>query len=204
MRVGVLALQGDFAEHIEVLRRLEVEAAPVRLPKELEAVDGVIIPGGESTTISQLMVEFSLLEPLRSRIKEGMPVMGTCAGMIVMARSPIGLVNDSLKVMDMEVRRNAFGRQVDSFEADLVFPALGGDPFHAIFIRAPVIQKVGLGVEVLASLNDGRPVAAREANMLALSFHPELTQDHRIHSYFLGMIAGSQARLSSSSVVSSI
>ncbi len=189
VKIGVLALQGDFREHIKALDRLGVEGVPIRLPKDLGDVSGVIIPGGESTTISSLLSSYGLLGPLREMIDSGLPVMGTCAGMIVMAKSAIGLDHDSLKVMDIEVRRNAFGRQVDSFETDLDVPALGdGGPVHAVFIRAPFIEAVSPGVEVLAKLPDGRVVAARERNMLALAFHPELTEDSRFHKLFLDMV----------------
>lgn len=187
MRIGVLALQGDFQEHIKALERLGVEGVAVRLLRDLEEIDGLIIPGGESTTISKLLADYGILEPLRKQIEEGFPVMGTCAGMIVMAKAPIGLDRDALKVMDIEVRRNAFGRQVDSFETDLEAPAIGEGPVRAVFIRAPFIEDVGPGVEVLARLPDNRIVAARERNMLALAFHPELTDDLRFHKLFLDM-----------------
>ncbi|MSQ14639.1 MAG: pyridoxal 5'-phosphate synthase glutaminase subunit PdxT [Dehalococcoidia bacterium] len=188
-KIGVLALQGDFKEHIEMINRLGAEAIPVRLPVDLEGIAGVIIPGGESTTISSLLSQFGILGPLREMITSGLPAMGTCAGMIVLARSAVGLDHDSLKVMDIEVRRNAFGRQVDSFDTELDVPALGdGVPLHAVFIRAPFIEAAGPGVEVLATLPDGRVVAARERNMLVLAFHPELTNDSRFHKLFLGMV----------------
>ncbi len=189
VKIGVLALQGDFREHIEILSRLGVEGVPIRLPKDLEDIAGVIIPGGESTTISSLLSEYGLLRPLREMIDAGLPAMGTCAGMIVMAKVAAGLDLDSLKVMDIEVRRNAFGRQVDSFETDLDVPVLGdGGPVHAVFIRAPFIEAVSPGVEVLATLPDGRVVAAQEKNMLVLAFHPELTEDSRFHKLFLDIV----------------
>lgn len=189
VKIGVLALQGDFKEHIEILSRLGVEGVPIRLPKDLEDIAGVIIPGGESTTISSLLAEYGLLRPLREMIDAGLPAMGTCAGMIVMAKFAAGLDFDSLKVMDIEVRRNAFGRQVDSFETDLDVPVLGdGGPVHAVFIRAPFIEAVSPGVEVLATLPDGRVVAALEKNMLVLAFHPELTEDLRFHKLFLDIV----------------
>jgi 5'-phosphate synthase pdxT subunit len=188
-RVGVLALQGDFKEHIEVLTRIEgVNPVEVRLPKDLEGLRGLIIPGGESTTIGKLMVDFDLLEPIRQRALHGMPLWGTCAGLIVMAREIVGGTDQPLLgLMDVRVRRNAFGRQVDSFEADLFIPSLGEQPFHAVFIRAPYIEAVGHSVEVLASLPDGTVVAARQGNLLGTSFHPELTEDTRFHEYFLAM-----------------
>ncbi len=188
-KIGVLALQGDFKEHIEMINRLGAEGVPVRLLRDMEDVAGVIIPGGESTTMSSLLSGYGILEPLREMINSGLPAMGTCAGMIVLAKSAIGLDQDSLKVMDIEVRRNAFGRQVDSFETDLDVPSLGaGGPLHAVFIRAPYIETVGPGVEVLATLPNGKVVAARERNMLVLAFHPELTNDSRFHKLFLSMV----------------
>lgn len=187
-RIGVLALQGAFVEHIEMLRRIGVEAVPVRLPRELEGIGGVVIPGGESTTIGKLMVRYELAPVLKKLIADGLPVFGTCAGMILLAREVTDLNGYSLGVLDIGVRRNAFGRQVDSFETDLPVPALGGHPFHAVFIRAPWIERVGAGVEVLASLPDGRPVAARSGNIVVAAFHPELTADTRFHHYFLKIV----------------
>jgi len=188
MKVGVLALQGDFAEHATALRRVGVEPVEVRLPRDLDGLDGLIIPGGESTTITRLMQIYDLLEPLRTRVRGGMPTWGTCAGAIVLAREAIGLGQPNIGAMDIVVRRNAFGRQVDSFEADLPVAAFGDVPYHAIFIRAPTIDGVGPGVEVLARLADGTAVAAREGTMLASSFHPELTDDPRMHEYFVEMV----------------
>lgn len=193
MRIGVLALQGDFAEHVWALRtahRADIDAAEVRLPVELRAVDGLIIPGGESTTIGKLLVACGLLEPLRARIEAGMPVLGTCAGAILMARDIGGLSQPLIGCMDITVRRNAFGRQLDSFETDVAISALGPQPLRAVFIRAPLITAVGAGVDVLARLGeDGNGiVAARQGNMLAVCFHSELTQDHRLHEYFAGMV----------------
>lgn len=187
MRIGVLALQGDFAEHCSALRRLDVDAVEVRLPRELEGIDGLIIPGGESTTISKLLQAFDLLQPIRERVRGGMALMGTCAGAIVMAKHAIGLHEENLGLMDITVRRNAFGRQVDSFEADLEIAALGDLPYRAVFIRAPIIEETQLGVETLARLEDGTIVAVRQGNLLALAFHPELTTDPRFHAYFLRM-----------------
>ena len=189
-KIGVLALQGAFVEHIALLRRLDVEAFPVRLPRELEGLDGLVIPGGESTTIGRLMKEYDLMTPLRRLAKEGFPMMGTCAGMILLAKQVSGIDVEPLGAMDIAVRRNAFGRQVDSFETDLEIPVIGESPFHAVFIRAPFIESVGDGVEVLARLPDGTGVAARQGNMLALAFHPELTDNLRLHEYFLSIVRG--------------
>ena len=187
-RIGVLALQGDFAEHISVLRRLGSEAQEVRRPEELSGLDGLIIPGGESTTISRLMGEYGLAEPLLRLAQDRFPVWGTCAGMIVLARRATDLEWPTLAALNIEVRRNAFGRQVDSFETDLSVPALGAVPFHAVFIRAPTVDDVGEDVEVLATLEDGRVVAVRQRKALATAFHPELTDDDRFHRYFLELV----------------
>ncbi|HET7010012.1 MAG TPA: pyridoxal 5'-phosphate synthase glutaminase subunit PdxT [Anaerolineales bacterium] len=185
--IGVLALQGDFAEHLAALHRLGVAAREVRLPEDLDGLAGLIIPGGESTTIGKLATTFGLVEPLRS-FAARRPVWGTCAGAIFLsrdARRPQPL----LGLMDITVERNAFGRQVDSFEIDLTVPTLDEStrPYHAVFIRAPLIERVGPSVEVLASLPDGRIVAARQGQWLATAFHPELTDDLRFHRYFLRM-----------------
>ncbi len=188
MRVGVLALQGSFAEHAEALRRAGASAVLVKLPEHLKGISGLIIPGGESTTIGKLLVLSGLLEPLRSAVSHGMPVYGTCAGMILLARDIGGLDQPLLGVMDITVKRNAFGRQLDSFEESLSVPSLGSEPFPGVFIRAPLIEKAGPEVAVLASLGDGRVVAARQGNLLATAFHPELTRDGRVHRYFLDMI----------------
>jgi 5'-phosphate synthase pdxT subunit len=194
-RIGVLALQGDFAEHISVLRRLGSEAREVRCPEELSGLDGLIIPGGESTTISRLMDEYDLADPVRQLAQDSFPVWGTCAGMIVLARRATDLEWPTLAALDITVRRNAFGRQVDSFETDLSVRALGGAPFHAVFIRAPSVEEVGKGVEVLAALEDGRVVAVRQRNAVATAFHPELTDDDRFHSYFLELSRGGTAEV---------
>ncbi len=183
--IGVLALQGDFREHREVLERLEVSVPEVRLPRDLAGLDGLILPGGESTTIVRLLGTSGLLEPLRSLARDGFPIWGTCAGMILLAKRLDASGIPALEAMDIAVRRNAFGRQVDSFEADLSIPILGDPPFHAVFIRAPIIEQVGPGVEVLARLADGTPVAARQGRLLATAFHPELTSDLRLHQFFL-------------------
>ena len=193
MKIGVLALQGDFAEHAAALRQAGVEPVEVRLPKHLPGLHGIIIPGGESTTITRLLVAYDLLEPLRALVRRGLPAWGTCAGAIVLAREAVGLDQPNIGAMDMTVRRNAFGSQIDSFETDLEVPAIGHDPFHAVFIRAPVIESVGPDVEVLASLADGRMVAARQGQMLATSFHPELTDDPRFHRLFADMARDSAA-----------
>lgn len=188
VKIGVLALQGAFAEHVAVLRRLGVEAVEVRLPEQLDGLDGLIIPGGESTTIGKLAERYGLMEPLRAFAQEK-ALWGTCAGMIVMAKE-IGRTQPLLGVMDIAVERNAFGRQVDSFEVDLPVPALSGDgrPFHAVFIRAPRLTAVGEDVQPLAQLPDGTLVAARQGHMLVTAFHPELTDDLRFHAYFVRMV----------------
>jgi 5'-phosphate synthase pdxT subunit len=193
-RIGVLALQGDFAEHIDVLGGLGAETVEVRLPEQLEGLDGLVIPGGESTTIARLLHEWTLVEPIRARYREGMVIWGTCAGAILLAERAPGLDREGLRLMDIGVERNAFGRQVDSFEADLDVPAFGPPPFRAVFIRAPLIVEVGPSVEVLARLANGSIVAARQGSLLATAFHPELTDDDRFHRYFLDMVArGSEA-----------
>ena len=189
--IGVLALQGDFREHREAMERLHVPTSEVRLPRDLTGLDGLIIPGGESTTILRLMLTSGLLDTLRQYGAQGFPMWGTCAGMILLAKRLDETGIPALQVMDMTVRRNAFGRQVDSFEADLAIPILGNDPFHAVFIRAPIIEDVGPAVEILARLPDGTPVAARERRLLATAFHPELTSDLRLHRLFLDqLVAG--------------
>lgn len=185
-RAGVLGLQGDFAEHIATLDRLGVNAVDVRRPEQLDEIDALIIPGGESTTIGKLAQQYGFIEKLRDRVAEGMPVWGTCAGAIFIAKDVPGHPHPLASLMDMTVERNAFGRQVDSFEADLDVPVLGPDPFHAVFIRAPVITRVGPGVEVLARTGDA-VVAVRQGRLLATSFHPELAHDERFHRYFLSL-----------------
>lgn len=188
-QIGVLALQGDFREHREVLSRMDVPSREVRLPDHLEGLQGLIIPGGESTTIVRLMRTSNLLEPLRKLAGDGFPIWGTCAGMILLAKRLDATGTPALEAMDITVRRNAFGRQVDSFEADLPMPVLGDPPYHAVFIRAPIIEAVGPSVDVLARLQDGTPVAARQGRLLATAFHPELTPDLRFHAYFLKIAA---------------
>ena len=189
-RIGVLALQGDFAEHIGIFQRLGIAAQEVRHPQELAGLDGLVIPGGESTTVARLISEFALLEPLRERAQNGFPIWGTCAGMIVLAQRASELEWPTLDALTIAVRRNAFGRQVDSFETDLAVPALGQQAFHAVFIRAPIVEEVDDGVEVLAKLENGKAVAVRQANALATAFHPELTEDDRFHRYFIDMVRG--------------
>jgi len=190
MKIGVLALQGAFAEHQAVLESLGVEVVQVRLPQHLAGLNGLIIPGGESTTIGKLADAFELTQPLRLFGREH-AIWGTCAGAIYLAQN-VGRAQPLLGLMDITIERNAFGRQVDSFEIDIKVPALAGvdeqnPPFHAIFIRAPLIESVGENAEALASLPDGRIVAARQGRWLATSFHPELTGDDRFHRYFLEM-----------------
>ena len=187
-RVGVLALQGDFAEHVSTLRKLGADVREVRLPEDLAQVDALVIPGGESTTIGKLLVDFGVLEPLRKRVADGMPVFGTCAGAIVLAKDIGGLDQPLLATMDLVVERNAFGRQLQSFETDVKIAGLGEDPFRAVFIRAPAIKSVGPGVDVLASLENGTIVAARQESLLVSCFHPELTTDDRFHRAFLEQV----------------
>lgn len=191
MKIGILALQGDFAEHITMLKKLGVETVEVRLPEQLEGLDGLIIPGGESTTIGKLAMAYDLIEPLR-RFGQRKAIWGTCAGAILLSKD-IGREQPLLGLMDIRIKRNAFGRQVDSFEADLdileLKQATGTeDAYHAFFIRAPIIESVFGDAKIIASLPDGRIVAAQQANLLATSFHPELTDDTRFHQYFLSLI----------------
>jgi 5'-phosphate synthase pdxT subunit len=187
--IGVLALQGDFVEHEAILRGLGAQTREVRLPRDLEGLDGLIIPGGESTTITRLLDMYGLLEPIRA-FARGRPVWGTCAGMIVMAKRSTDLDREGLELMDISVERNAFGRQVDSFETELKVKGLEGEPLRAIFIRAPLVTDVRPGVEVLAALEDGRIVAAKQGHLMVTAFHPELTDDNRMHKYFMQMAEG--------------
>jgi 5'-phosphate synthase pdxT subunit len=192
-RVGVLALQGDTREHVAALREAGVDAMTVRRQTELDVVDALVIPGGESTTMSHLLIEFELLEPLRKRVAEDMPVYGSCAGMILLATDIVDAGADGrraipLRGIDMTVRRNAFGRQVDSFEEDIPFDGLDS-PVHAVFIRAPWVERVGEGVQVLAEAA-GHPVAVRQGRMLATAFHPEITGDRRVHRLFVDILTG--------------
>ena len=192
MRVGVLAAQGAFIEHIHHLRRLNVDAFPVRTSAELKELDALIIPGGESTTISWLMAEYKLYAPIKRMAGKGMPILGTCAGMILLCNDIVDSNGvKPLGLMDISVRRNAFGRQRESFEIDLAIPALGKKPFPGVFIRAPLIEKVNSG-EALSRLDDGTIVAARQGQFLAAAFHPELTDDLRFHRYFIDIIKGKQ------------
>jgi len=186
--IGVLALQGAFIEHVRVLARLGVTTREVRQRKDLAGLDGLIIPGGESTTIGKLLDLLEMTEPVRELGRAGLPIWGTCAGMILLARDA-GRPQTLLGLLDIGVRRNAFGAQLDSFEAALPIPALGPDPFPAVFIRAPLIDRLGPSVTPLATLPDGTIVAAEHDNLLATAFHPELTGDTRLHEYFVGKVA---------------
>lgn len=194
-RVGVLALQGDFREHLAVLTELGAEAVPVRRPEELASLDGLVIPGGESSVIDKLSRLFGLAEPLKLAIAAGLPVYGTCAGLIMIAETVLDSIagQQSLGGLDVDVRRNAFGSQLDSFETDILIPVVGEPAMHAVFIRAPVVERVGEGVTVLASLDDGRIVAVEQGNVLGTSFHPEVTNDYRFHEYFLSKIRAASA-----------
>ncbi|MEY2476104.1 MAG: pyridoxal 5-phosphate synthase pdxT subunit [Actinomycetota bacterium] len=186
MKIGVLALQGAVREHTQVLAELSAEPVEVRGPEHLAGIDALVMPGGESTTMSMLLESSGLFEPLRERLHDGMPAFGTCAGMILLATDVLDGRPDqrSFGVLDAAVRRNAFGRQVDSFEADLDIDSLGGGPFRAVFIRAPVVERTGAGVEVLATV-DGAPVLCRQGAVLAAAFHPELSGDFRLHQLFV-------------------
>jgi 5'-phosphate synthase pdxT subunit len=192
--VGVLAVQGDFREHVAVLTRAGVSVRTVRRPAELDGLSGIVLPGGESTTIDKLTRAFELREPLRERLAAGMPAYGSCAGMILLADRLVDAApgQQTFGGIDMTVRRNAFGRQVESFESDLDFKGVDNGPVHAVFIRAPWVEAVGSEVEILASIEDGpasgRIVAVRQGNLLATSFHPEITGDHRVHRLFVEMI----------------
>jgi 5'-phosphate synthase pdxT subunit len=194
VNIGVLALQGDVREHLAALAESDVVARPVRRPEELAEVDALVIPGGESTAISHLAVSFGLVEPVRKRIAGGMPVYGSCAGMIMLATNVLDgrLDQESFEGIDMTVRRNAFGRQVDSFEAEVTIDDVEGGDFHAVFIRAPWVEEVGSDVRVLGRVTGGpaagRIVAVRQGNLLATAFHPELTGDLRVHRYFVEMV----------------
>ena len=195
--IGVLALQGDFAEHMASLRACGVDGLDVievRTLAQLASVDGLIIPGGESTTIARLLLAFDLMEPLRARIREGLPVWGTCAGAIMLASEVTNLDRPPIAAMDITVERNAFGRQVDSFEEDLDIVGMEGPPLRAVFIRAPVITRAGADVDLLCRLRDGRIVAAQQGRLLATAFHPELTADHRVPALFARMVLESAGR----------
>lgn len=201
-RIGVLALQGDFKEHAAMLRNIGAEPVEVRRREQLENLDGLIIPGGESTAIGKLMVSYGLLKPIQEMISSCKPVWGSCAGMILLAKDLGGLKQPLIGALDVKVRRNAFGRQLDSFETDIPMEELGEQPVHAVFIRAPWVDEVGPAVKVLGKLEDGTIVAVRQGNLLATSFHPELTDDTRFHEYFLQMVNGDSDQPSESEVES--
>ena len=183
-KIGVLAIQGDFLEHRQMLDLIDVESVEIRLPDQLKNVDGLIIPGGESTTIAQLIDIYQFREPIRKRVSTGLPVWGTCAGLILLANKLTSNRPSPLGLMEIEVNRNAFGRQVDSFESLIPITGITGPAYNCIFIRAPSIEKIGDSVEVLATLKNGTPIAVKQNHMLATSFHPELTRDPRIHELF--------------------
>ena len=189
MKIGVLALQGDFREHLATLGAIGVDGVPVRLPDDLEGVAGLILPGGESTTMRQLIERWELRGPILDLAGRGVPVFGTCAGMIVLAREIAGGESSIVPLLDVTVRRNAFGRQLDSFEAELAVPILGDQPVHGVFIRAPLVDRTGPDVDVLARLDDGRVVAVRERNVIATAFHPELAGETRFHRLMATMAA---------------
>ena len=194
MTTGILALQGDFQEHAEMLASIGRTSVEVRRPEQFDSLDALIIPGGESTTIARLILRYGFTEPLRAFCASGRPLWGTCAGAILLAKRVDALDRPGIETMDMSVARNAFGRQVDSFEASIDLEGLAGGPFRAIFIRAPIIESVGTGVEVLGRLDDGVIVAARQGNLLATAFHPELGGDTRLHEYFLTIGAAERPR----------
>jgi 5'-phosphate synthase pdxT subunit len=189
LRIGVLALHGAVIEHIETLRSIGVEGVTVRLPEDLDGISGLIIPGGESTTIRKLATRWGLRQPVMDLARAGAPILGTCAGMIVLAEEIAGGEEPVFPLLDITVHRNAFGRQLESFETELAVPILGDRPVHAVFIRAPIVERVGPGVEVLATLPDGRVVAVRQRNVMAISFHPELAGETRIHRLLATMAA---------------
>lgn len=192
MNIGLLALQGAFIEHASILKQLGVETKQVRKPEELKGLNGLIIPGGESTTMLNLANNYDIIEPLRKMGLNGFPMMGTCAGMILLAKTVTNSDMQTLGLMDIKVMRNAFGRQPDSFETDLDIKSLGDIPFHSVFIRAPLIEEAADNVEILAKLDNGTIVAVRQNNLLGMSFHPELRDDSRVHEYFLKMVSGNK------------
>lgn len=196
-RIGILAFQGDFREHALAVERLGAESRLVRLPRDLEGVDGLILPGGESTVMGKLMIAYDVVEPLRSQLAKGMPAWGTCAGMILLSRETDNALAGQplLASINMRTRRNAFGAQRESFETMLNVPAIGPEPYHAVFIRGPVVEEVGEGVEVLARIDGPEPniAAVRQNRLLATAFHPEVTGDLRFHEYFLGMVRDARA-----------
>ena len=187
MKIGVLAVQGDFAEHLAILASIGVDGVEVRLPEDLQGVSGLILPGGESTTMRRLIARWGLREPILDLARSGAPLFGTCAGMIVLAREIVDGEEPILPLLDITVRRNAFGRQLDSFESAVAVPVLGDQPVHAVFIRAPIVERVGPDVSVLATLDDGRIVAVRERNLIATAFHPELAGEPRFHRLVAAM-----------------
>jgi 5'-phosphate synthase pdxT subunit len=187
-RIGILALQGDVREHAAALRDVGAEPVEVRLPRDLVGLDGLILPGGESTTMRRLIDLYGLREPIVALARGGAPLYGTCAGMILLADRIADGDEPVLRLLDITVQRNAYGRQLDSFEADLAIPALGGEPLHGVFIRAPVVSEVGPAVEVLARDADGRAIAVRQGRVLATAFHPELTADRRLHRLFVELV----------------
>jgi pyridoxal 5'-phosphate synthase pdxT subunit len=196
-RIGILAFQGDFREHAQAVERLGAESRLVRLPGDLEGVDALILPGGESTVMGKLMTAYDVVEPLRKLLAQGMPAWGTCAGMILLSRETDNALAGQplLASIDMRTRRNAFGAQRESFETTLDIPAIGPEPYHAVFIRGPIVEQVGEGVEVLARIASPEPniVAVRQNLLLATAFHPEVTGDLRFHEYFLGMVRNARA-----------
>jgi 5'-phosphate synthase pdxT subunit len=191
MPIGVLALQGDFREHINSLTSLGVDSIEVRTRSDLEQSSGLIIPGGESTAIQKLATNFGLLEPIRSAIRDGLPTFGTCAGLIMLADEILDGISGQVGFggLDISVRRNAFGNQLESFETQLTFEGISGSKIEAAFIRAPIVERVGEGVQILSKLNDGRVVAVRNETILGVSFHPEISGEKRVHEYFVGMIS---------------
>lgn len=184
MKIGVLAVQGAFREHLAVLTGLGIEAVEVRKKEELDGIEGLVLPGGESTTIGKLLVDYELLDLIKVMALEGMPIFGTCAGAIILAKKILGNNQQHLGLMDIQIKRNAYGRQIDSFEADLEIPVLGREAFPGVFIRAPLISQVGPGVDILATYRESI-VLARQGSLLAAAFHPEMTSDARLHRYFL-------------------
>jgi 5'-phosphate synthase pdxT subunit len=187
-RIGVLALQGAVREHVEALRDVGAEPVEVRLPRDLAGLDALILPGGESTTMRKLIDEYGLREPIRALASAGAPMLGTCAGMILLADRIADGAEPVFPLLDIEVRRNAYGRQLDSFEADLEMPILGTEPLHGVFIRAPVVSDVGPAAEILAVDPHGRPIAVRQGRVIATAFHPELTGDRRVHELLVRML----------------
>ncbi len=188
-RIGVLALQGAVREHMDAIRQIGGEPVAVRLPMDLEGLDALILPGGESTTMRRLIDRYGLREPILAMARAGAPMLGTCAGMILLADRLTDGEEPILGLLDVAVERNAYGRQLDSFEADVELPAIGPDPVHGVFIRAPVVTDVGPGVEVLARDSQGRPIAVRQGRVLATAFHPELTGDRRLHRLLMELIS---------------